>query len=333
MRRSVLAFSALFLAAPGRGAPAGASLNPDRWKTLEVTEGGASSMKGDQIVFSKSPNVDNNRRTLNTNTSFLVLLPLADDFTLAGGAGGDWTETDTAGGSGTNAADESQITYQLGGRHYFEGSNPSAAPASDNPDRWTSLALTFNGLDTINHSAGNANGNFTQEQGTFNSTLAADTRIPVDAAWTLLAGLSGSHAYAKLEPTPTSTGSKTVTDSLSIDGGFRYYLVGKNLITDDSDQNPDRWIMFSFVLGAGGAVHSRQTITTEGPDAGRRSNQTRAYTATISTRIPITDHASVAFAANGAYNRTYTPLLTSANGALTRGVPIGFSASLRYFLF
>ena len=332
MNRSMI-LPALIIAGAGRALAADTPLNPDRWKTVEFTEGGSSSMKGDQIVYSKGPDVDNNRRTLNTNTSFLVLLPLANDFTLLAGAGGDWTETDNAGGSGTNASDESQVTYQVGGRHYFEGSNSAAAPRSDNPDRWTSLALTYSGLDTINHSAGNANGNFTQEQGTLNSNLAADTRIPVDAAWTLLAGLSGSHADAKLAPTPTSTGSKTITDTLSFSGGFRYYLVGKNLIMDDAGQNPDKWVMFSFVLGAGAAVHARQTITTLGPDAGQRDIQSRFYSATLSTRIPITDHASLAFATNGTYNRTFTPFLSNANGALTRGVPIGFSASFRYFLF
>ncbi|MFI5349571.1 MAG: hypothetical protein ACHQ2Z_08515 [Elusimicrobiota bacterium] len=333
MKRATI-LPVLLLAAAGRAAAKDLSLNPDHWKTIEVTEGGSSSMKGDQIVYSKGPDVDNNRRTLNTNSSFMLLLPLAEDFTLVAGAGGDWTETDTAGGNGTNAADESQVTYQLGGRHYFESAHGAGAPESENPDRWTSLGLTFSGLATINHSAGNAAGNFTQEQGTVNSTLTADTRVPVSDAWTLLAGLSGTNSYAKLEPTPTSAGSRTNTDSLSLSGGFRYYFVGKNLISDDGDLNPDKWIMLSLVLGAGGALHSRQTITTQaGPDAGQRDNQTRAYTATLTTRIPITDHASLAFSTNASYNRTFTPFLPSANGALTRGTPIGFSASLRYFLF
>ena len=332
--KGAMPLSFLLLAAAGRATAADLALNPDRWKTIEVTEGGASSMKGDQIVYGKGSDVDNNRRTLNTNTSLLALLPLSEDFTLTAGFGGDWTETDAAGGSGTNAADESQVTYQFGGRHYFEGANAASAPKSDNPDRWTSLGLTYSGLDTINHSAANANGNFTQEQGTLNSTLTADTRIPIDDAWTLLAGLSGSHAYSKLLPTPTSAGAKTVTDSLSLSGGFRYYFVGKNLITDDGGLNPDKWVMISFVVAAGGALHSRQTITTQaGPDAGQRDNQTRAYTATLTTRIPITDHASLAFSTNAGYNRTFTPFLPSANGALTRTAPIGFSASLRYFLF
>ena len=333
MTRALL-LPALLLAAAGRAAAMSETLNPDRRNTVEFTEGGSSTMKGDQIVYGKGTVVDNNRRTLNVNASALALFPLSDAYTLTLGAGGNWNETDTAGGSGTNAADDDEATYQLGVRRYFEGSHSSTWPGSDNPDRWTSLGLTYSGLHTLNHSAGNANGNFTQDQASFNSTLAADVRIPLSSAWTALASLGGIDSYSKLEPTAAGTGAQTVTDTVSAGAGFRRYLVGKSLIMDDAELNPDKWIMFSLVLGGGAAVRSRQTITTQaGPNAGQRKNDSRFYSATLAARIPITDHMSLAFTTSGTYNRSFAPPLPNSNGALTRATPIAFTASLRYFIF
>ncbi len=95
--KAALVLAALLLAASAR-ATGSVPLNPDRWNTLEITEGGGSAMKSDQIVYSPAgTTVDNGRKTLNTNTSFLALLPLGDAYTLLLGAGGDWTETNTPG--------------------------------------------------------------------------------------------------------------------------------------------------------------------------------------------------------------------------------------------
>jgi hypothetical protein len=150
----------------------------------------------------------------------------------------------------------------------------------------------------------------------------------------VLAGLSGDENYSKLEPTAANKGTKTVKNTIAASAGLRHYFVGKNFIMDDAELNPDKWPMVSLNLGGGFAVHSRQTLTTQaGPDAGTRTVDSRFYSATIATRIPITDHMSLAFSLNGAYNRTYTPVLPVAAGKLTRVTPISFAASVRYFIF
>ena len=241
MKRSLLLSAALLLASSGPAAAA--TLNPDRWNTLEFSEGGASSMKADQITYSNGSDVENPRRTLNVNTSLFALLPLSEAFTLDLGFGGDWTESDAAGTNSTRATADSAVTYQLGGRHYFEGSHSATWHGSDNPDRWTSLGLNFSGSDTINHSVSNANGNVVSDSGALSTTVNADARIPVNAAWTLLASVGGTQAYSKTEPTPTVVGSKTLTDTIAVNGGFRYYLVGESLIMGDVELNPDKWMV------------------------------------------------------------------------------------------
>ena len=332
MRPPLLLTAALLLAPIGRAAAE--SLNPDRWNTVEGTEGGASSMKGDQTTnnFGNPANPNSRVRTLNVNASVLALLPLSDAYTLNAGAGGNWSETDTAGGS--NAADTDDATYQLGVQHYFEGAYSPTWRGSDNPDRWTSMGLNYSGLHTLSHSASNSAGGIQQDQGSFNSTLTANVRIPVDTAWTVLASLSGIDNYSKLEPTTTGNGSKTVTDQISASAGFRRYLVGKNLIMEDAELNPDKWTMISLILSGGDTVHSRQTLITPGGAViGQRAIQSHFYTANVSTRIPITDHMSLAFSLSGTYTRTFTPTLVVGAGNLSRVTTINYTGSLRYFIF
>ena len=110
------------------------------------------------------------------------------------------------------------------------------------------------------------------------------------------------------------------------------------MVLGEADLNPDRWPMISLDVGAGRALYDRQSITTQTGGAGSRSIQTRSYTATLSTRLPLTDHLSLVFSTSGTYNRTFTPLFIESNGAaadgsLSRATPIAYSAMLRYFVF
>lgn len=307
------------------------SLNPDRWTTLEFTEGGESSFKGDQI----RSGVDNRLRNRKVTSSGSVLFPVNDAVSLTIGAGGVWTQSDLAvpGANGSNYTSDSDVAYTAGVRYYFEDPERRDWTWTDNPDRWPSLGLTYNGYDSVNHSAGNAVSTSPQAEAVVASTLGLDARLPLADAWTLLLGVADSLNFSNDTPTPTATGSRTRTDIVAGDAGFRYYVTGWNLITDDVHENPDRWLMLSLVLAGGASVYDRQTIRTTAADVGTRDNGTWYYTATASARIPITPHASLTFTGGGGYNRSESSTIPSAAGTLTRLASLNFSGTLRYFLF
>ncbi len=84
--------------------------------------------------------------------------------------------------------------------------------------------------------------------------------------------------------------------------------------------------MFSLMLAGGTAPCMRASDPRHGAAGSERrlvrSAQTRSYSrdAVDRTRIPISDHLSLAFSLGGTYNRTYTPPLPlgAGNGFLTR---------------
>src|SRR5581483_283205 len=105
-----------------RPAAAGAyDRNPDRWPTIDLSLLGTSSFKGDQILYSNGPDVDQLQRNLNIAGTALGILPVADDWTLLLSIGANFTENATEGNSqlGGTTSDNSLINYSAGARHYF----------------------------------------------------------------------------------------------------------------------------------------------------------------------------------------------------------------------
>lgn len=305
--------------------------NPDRWTMIEFDQSGLAAPKSDQIVAPPGkPETDSTRRSYDVTASAFALFPLADDFSALLGAGGDWAEASiaNAGGSGSSVADTSLATYQAGARYYWENPESHAWLASYNPDRWPSLGLNASGTQTTNFSAGTAAGNNEQTSASNTQTLVLDARVPVADAWTLTGGGGASRSESKLVPSPGAAATVTLTGTEFFSAGFRYYLVGRNLILKDAHENPDMWSMFWLTASMNRSFYGRQTL-----GAGERSPVSRGGSATAGTRLPITDRASLDFSAQLQYSRSYVPPLGPAAGVLTRTTSFVFSGGVRWFLF
>jgi hypothetical protein len=329
MPRSLL--STLLLVAAVRASADVASMNPDRWDTVELIEGGAASLKADQILFTTGkPDADFVRQTRNANAGLDAILPLTERLTLTLGAGGDWTETNTAssGANGANVSENSLAVYSAAGRWYFESPSSKAWAGSENPDRWTSLGLAFGGTQTVNYNAGNSTGNNASQVATNAQTLTLDARVPVDDAWTALVSVNGGRTGSVSQSSATAPTIDALILGAGASLGVRYYMVGSNLILDDRHLNPDKWTMFTLSAAGGSTLYSRMSLP-----GGTRADESRNLSATAGARLPITDHVSLSFISTLGYSRTFVPAFGSFNGDLTRAMTLSFSAYVRYFFF
>ena len=345
---SRLALSALLLLAAVVTGKAN-DRNPDRWPTSDLQLGGNSTVKGDQVTTKDTYAFDQLVRTRAVSITELGILPVADAWTILISAGSSWTDFSTV-GDPTNtpttvSTDNSLVNYSLGARHYFLDHHIGKADPADNPDRWPSLSLTLGGATAVNYSASTSNFNFDRSQATQNLNATIETRLPVSDAWTLTAAAGATRNYSKIDPSYDpinlrTIGSKTLEEDLTISAGFRYFLVGQNLMLKDGKMNPDRWTMLGLTLSGTGSLYDRQLIDDIPPGAEHRrpsSPGTRVYAATAESRLPITDHLSLRFDLNGSYSRTWTPFTSDStpksNGFLNRNYIVGFAGAVRYFFF
>jgi len=337
MRRASLAAVLLLAAAIARAGmpykdPAEERpLNPDRWTTLELDESGMSPWKADQIVYPPSkPETDSRRQSLDVAAAATGLFPLTDAFTLTLGLGGDWSETQTAnaGANGSTTNDSSLLTYRGGGRWYFEDLEADAEPWHFNPDRWPSLGLLVSGTQLVNYSAGNATGNSAAESAANSQAATLDARWPVAEAWTVTASAGGARSEIETQSDPSAPRTVNLTGGWAASAGVRWFAIERSLIVDDHHRNPDMWPMLALALSGGRSTYGRQTLA-----AGKRDTSSMSESATVSARVPVTDHASFLLSAQVQYSRSYAPPLGTAVGALTRASTLNVTAGVRYFLF
>jgi hypothetical protein len=232
------------------------------------------------------------------------------------------------------ATDDSAITYLFGFRKYFQG----FSPAVKNPDLVPSLGLTFDGSNTIAYGAGRTKsgsaGTLPQDLSDQGYSLTLDFRAPLDDEWTLVPSLEGSYSRSRVSYTAFAAGSQSIIRSLTPGLETRYYLVGRNLISKDSRQNPDQWTMFFLDLGGTARITGQsESISVTGVVSPVETPGSDSLSIAVGTRLPVSNHMTLRFQIGGALAHSSLPETSGQQGTATTTPTVNFAALLKYYFF
>jgi hypothetical protein len=165
-------------------------------------------------------------------------------------------------------------------------------------------------------------------------SLTADFRAPLDDEWTLIPSLEGGYSASQIPYTPYAAGSQSIIRSLTPGVEARYYLVGRNLISKDSSQNPDQWSMFFLDLGGTARITGQsQSMSVTGVVSSARTPDADSLSIAVGTRLPVTNHMTLRFQIGGALSHSSLPETSAQQGDSTNTPTINYAALLKYYFF
>lgn len=206
----------------------------------------------------------------------------------------------------------------------------------ENPDRYPSLQLLQNGLETVNGHAEaltETSPPTTRTERSYVVDNILTAILPVSDAWTVTAGgglsLSESDAYGT-SANNERTGDNSVAQYVL---GGRYYFIGAQGPWE-TIENPDRWP--SIGLQASGS-----TTVQYDPDTGvvqpngtaiSQAFSTKAWRFDNENRIPLSDWYTMIVILSGVYTRNYSPYVPNLlTGSLEHVESLGATLQQNFY--
>lgn len=333
MRTALAVVLAAVAAAPARAVQG--TLNPDRWTSIELSEAATESIHARQTLFGAAG--DASRDFHNTLVSLAgdANFPLSDEWSVRVGVGTDLANSQFAAipspSVAASSSDNSALNASLAPRYFFTGQSIVSEAPAQNPDRWPSLGLQLRGSWTLSF-GDSSTGQFPQDVNTRVFTGTLDSRLPLSDAVTLIPQAGFTYSGSDQSQTPISGGSKSITRSVLASLDARYYFVGKNLISRDTGDNPDRWSMIHASFGGSREI-SGQTFNYQSGAGVVRGTNAHAFTADFGTRLPISNHLTLLLDVTGAWSRSWSDEAGTYKGSRIATPSVNYSSLIRYYFF
>jgi hypothetical protein len=205
------------------------SQNPDEWPMIALRASENTLLRNQT---SSSLNGVASSRSDATQTIYTggldLRLPLANRWTLLATGLVNWTRTESP---ATATLPEGRSTLvgpalTFGYRYYFVGCNYIAKDHQQNPDRWTSFAMTLSGYRSFDGRQTSFASQGEEDRDDLSETVSLnlEIRAPITDHLTLRFDVGGQYGHRATDQTPTAARTVQTISSITLGGGIRYYF-------------------------------------------------------------------------------------------------------------